>query len=440
MKNKKRNFPIYREYIFPMVFSARKEAGGDMSMKLKSIHPIAINIMIGTLFARLATSMSMPFLAIYLTTVKGISPSVTGAIIGTSVLVGVFAGYIGGNLSDQYGRKNIMIGSIIVWTFVFIGFAFANHVILFFILNALNGICRAFFEPTSRALLSDLTKPENRLMIFNLRYGAINAGVAVGPLIGLKLGTAQSTVPFLAAAFVYILYTLSLLVQFKKHELPEAAGGKERVTMLQSVRVLRKDTILLFAIVGIIFSNSGYSQFSSSLSQYFANSDTFADGVKLFSYALVLNAITVLLVQYPVTRIGKKYSALVSIILGGLTVSLGLLGYGMANSEWLVYACTFVFTIGEVLMFSMTDVFMDEIAPSHLKGTYFGAMGFSGLGGVMGPWLGGALLDYYGYNSGGAVFTILAGVCAISFPFLLTVKVLLKRRTATQTEQAELHA
>ena len=50
--------------------------------------------------------------------------------------------------------------------------------------------------------------------------------------------------------------------------------------------------------------------------------------------------------------------------------------------------CTIIFTIGEVLMFSMTDVFIDDIAVAHLKGTYFGAMGFSGIGAVIGPWFG----------------------------------------------------
>lgn len=34
-------------------------------------------------------------------------------------------------------------------------------------------------------------------------------------------------------------------------------------------------------------------------------------------------------------------------------------------------------------MFSMTDVFIDDIAVAHLKGTYFGAMGFSGIGAVI---------------------------------------------------------
>ncbi len=86
------------------------------------------------------------FLAIYLTTVKDVSAGMTGAIIGTSALVGVFASFIGGNLSDRFGRKMIIIWSMIVWVFVFIGFSVADHVLSFFLLNALNGLCRSFLN------------------------------------------------------------------------------------------------------------------------------------------------------------------------------------------------------------------------------------------------------------------------------------------------------
>ncbi len=59
----------------------------------------------------------------------------TGAIIGTSALVGVFASFIGGNLSDRFGRKRIMLWSMIVWIFVFIGFSLADHVLSFFFIK-----------------------------------------------------------------------------------------------------------------------------------------------------------------------------------------------------------------------------------------------------------------------------------------------------------------
>lgn len=91
----------------------------------------------------------------------------------------------------------MLITSIFGWVFVFIGFGAADTVFAFFIMNALNGVCRSVFEPTSRALLSDLTEQKNRLLIFNLRYAAINVGVVFGPLLGIYLGSAKTTSPFL---------------------------------------------------------------------------------------------------------------------------------------------------------------------------------------------------------------------------------------------------
>ena len=410
-----------------------------MKGKLQHIHPIGMTIIIGTLFARFATSMSIPFLAIYLTNAKGISAGVTGAIIGTSALVGVFASFIGGNLSDRYGRKKIMLAFIIVWICVFIGFGFAEHVLAFFLLNALNGMCRSFFEPTSRALLSDLTKPEHRLMMFNLRYGAINVGVAIGPLVGLQVGTAESTTPFFIAAIMYALYTIVLALQFSKYRIGEEKTEKtERVTLMDSLRIIRKDIVFLVALIGIIISTAGYAQFSSTLSQYFANSHLFENGVKLFSYALTLNAITVVVVQYPLIQVCKKYTPLVSIMIGTLLVSVGLCGFGFAGSMWAVFVCTIIFTIGEVLMFSMTDVFIDQIAVANLKGTYFGAMGFSGIGAVIGPWFGGLLLDHYGYHNGFTIFTILAVLSMLAFPILLLTRSLLRKRTIEEKWEAQM--
>ena len=112
---------------------------------------------------------------------------------------------------------------------------------------------------------------------------------------------------------------------------------------------------------------------------------------------------------------------------GDFIVSGGLFGFGIVESMLGAAVCTIIFTIGEVLMFSMTDVFIDDIAVAHLKGTYFGAMGFSGIGAVIGPWFGGVLLDYYGYQNGFVVFSALAIFSTVAFPVLLVTKSLLKK-------------
>ena len=78
------------------------------------------------------------------------------------------------------------------------------------------------------------------------------------------------------------------------------------VTMLNAMRILRKDIVFLVALVGIILSNCGFSHLTTTVSQYFANAHIFQDGVKLFSYMLALNAIVVVVIQYPVIQICKS--------------------------------------------------------------------------------------------------------------------------------------
>lgn len=396
---------------------------------LKSLHPLSLHIIIGTLFARTATFMAIPFLSIYLTKVKGISPVEAGAIIGISAFVSLFSGFIGGHLSDRFGRKRIMLASIWVWAFVFIGFAIAEHVFVFFLLNALNGICRSFFEPSSRALLSDVTKQEQKLLVFNLRYAAINVGAAIGPLLGLKMGSASSTSAFWLTAIIYILYGLSLSLMFhrKQYTIASPSGEtKEHITLRKACYVLIHDKVFFFAIIGMTLGVAGYSQFSSTIPQYLSSAPYFQNRVELFSYLIVVNAVTVLVAQYPVSRIGKFYSPIVSIMLGTVTVGSGLFLFGLVHQPWLLVIAVVIFTIGEVMMFTMNDLFIDQIANPEMKGLYFGAMSFTSIGNAFGPTLGGFFISVFGVSGGGYLFGSLALLSFLGFPFLFYVSRLLK--------------
>nr|WP_232423530.1 MULTISPECIES: MFS transporter [Bacillus] len=245
-------------------------------MKVLRMHPFVVNIIIGTFFARLTSSMVMPFLAIYLTKEKGISPVLTGAIIGISSLIGVFTSFLGGYLSDRFGRKIILLMSLFMHSIVFIGFALSDSVIMFFVCSALNGACRSFFEPSSRALMSDFTEEKNKLLIFNFRYTAINVGVAVGPLLGLLLGSSSTTTPFYITSIMYFLYFLSLVLLFKRYPIQSEGKSSLPTTLTQALSVLKKDRIFSLSIIGIICGVIGYSQFGSTLPQYLSSSPIFS--------------------------------------------------------------------------------------------------------------------------------------------------------------------
>ncbi|HJV32087.1 MAG TPA: MFS transporter [Bacillales bacterium] len=401
---------------------------------LRNLHPLIWNIIIGTMFGRMATAMSIPFLAIYLTNVKGVSSSETGMIIAVSSFIGIGSSFFGGYLSDRFGRKIVLYFSIFLSVAVFVGFGVVDSVVGFFVVNAMNGFSRSVFEPTSRALLADLTVPENRLVVFNLRYSAVNIGFIFGPILGYYLGSSKTTYPFFIAAGVYIIYGISLIITFRKFPIASVIKSikEERVTFLKAIKIVRTDSILLFSLIGLILATSGFSQFNSTLPQFLSNTTYIENGAKLFSILLTLNAIVVILTQYPLLKIGKKYSPILSIVLGNLICSTSLIGFGFASSIPFWIVIVMVFTLGEVLMFSMTDMFMDSIAKPDLRGTYFGAMGFTQIGSVVGPSLGGFLLDYFGYNNPLMVFGSLFILSILGVPLLLTVKLKIKKELTNE--------
>ncbi|MEK3904929.1 MULTISPECIES: MDR family MFS transporter [unclassified Paenibacillus] len=413
-----------------------------MKQHLRHIHPLAWTIIIGTMFGRLVTSMSIPFLSIYLTQVLGASATQTGFTVAVSSLAGVLISFYGGYISDVIGRRIVMLVSVFGWACVFFGFSAAQHIWVFFLVNTLNGLCRAVFEPTSRALLSDITPPEQKLLVFNLRYAAVNLGVVFGPIIGLQLGSAKSTFPFVIAGIVYIAYGLVLFLQFSVHRASLPVHGEARTPkLLDALAVTGRDKVFLPVLLGTIFCVLGYGHFSSTLAQFLAMNPHFSNGSQVFSYMLSLNAVTVLVVQYPLVRIFSRFPPLVPLILGNGCVALSLLLFGLPGGVPLLMFSVVLFTVGEVLLFTMMDMLIDRIAQPEWKGTYFGTIGFNNLGNVMAPILGGLLLDQFGALNGPAVFVPLALTTALGLPFLITAHKRLRIREAAEASaQRELGA
>ncbi|WP_445002802.1 MDR family MFS transporter [Exiguobacterium alkaliphilum] len=386
-------------------------------MNMRQIHPLTLGVLFGTFFARLSTFFVMPFFAIYLATL-GFSASVIGTVFAVSAISGLFMSFFGGTLSDRHGRKQLMLIGIGLNALTFTGFALATELVWFYIFSVLMGVSRSFLEPASRALISDTTKPEQRVIVYNVRYFLINIAAAIGPLLAVVLSLTGAKSAFFVVTAVYVLYGLIITSLFRKYPFEESDASKVRPRLTETFRVLRADKTFRYVIIGMIFAIIGYSQFNSTLPQFIAFHDGFSDGSRLFAYLLTVNAITVLMVQYPIMRFGIRVSPIKSLFFGVATLSIGLLLIGFASEVWVLFVAMVIFTVGEVLMFTMTDVLTDELAPEHLRGTYFGAMGLTALGQSVGPIIGGLLLD--GFNNAALpVFGSLAVVTACGAFFFM---------------------
>ncbi|MBS4172233.1 MFS transporter [Bacillus sp. FJAT-49736] len=391
--------------------------------KAQAFQPLVWALLVGTFISRAGFFMSIPFLGIYLHEIKGYENAITGAILGVSFFISTFASFLGGAWSDRFGRFPVMIFSMFVWAMVFIGMGLANQIWHFFLLNALNGFCRSLFEPTARALLVDVTPQDKRIDVFNIRYFAINIGGAIGPLVGLSLGTSTNSLMFLLTAIIYFICGILLMNCRTKYTISENnISPSEIVTMKSSMRIIASDKIFRFFLIGNIFTTGAYAQLDTTLSQYLGT-----ENISIYSLLFAINAIAILILQFPIVKIMKKYLPLTALKLGSFLFALGIWGFGFSSSMILLVLSIILFTVGEILCFIIGDVLISDIAPGHLRGAYFGAAGLQFIGQSTGAWIGGVLLSVLGTNNGILIFGILALLTLSAYPFFQLGQTFLKK-------------
>ena len=248
---------------------------------LRFFHPLVSILLVGTIFVRTASFMTIPFLAIYLQNELGADPITIGITLGAAALFATFGGIIGGYLTDRFGRKTVILATLAIYTLVFIGFASVKIVGLFIILNALNGFARSTFEPATQALMIDFTENEKKRRLFSIRYTAINIAAVIGPLIGVGISKwASPVIPFLITACMYTIYAIFLFFVFKRFDL-SSKYNNAKAKFAEMLFVISKDQRLIYLLIGGMFISFGYSQINSTLPQIL--SWTITDAVEVYS-------------------------------------------------------------------------------------------------------------------------------------------------------------
>ena len=133
----------------------------------------------------------------------------------------IFAPVIG-NLSDKYGRRPIILISLLAFSLDYVLLAFAPAITWLFVGRIIAGLTGASIT-TASAYIADVSTPENRAKNFGMIGAAFGLGFIIGPVIGGLLGQYGARVPFYAAA---ILCLLNFLYGF--FILPESLDKENR--------------------------------------------------------------------------------------------------------------------------------------------------------------------------------------------------------------------
>jgi MFS family permease len=369
----------------------------------------------------LAIAITVPFLAIFLAREMDMAPTTIGLLIGSSVFFSIFAGFLGGTLSDIFGRTRVLLTSMLCVALSFVGFFLSHEVALMFVFNATLALSSASFSPVGKALLSDLLPQEHRVRWFSYQYVMANVGFAVGPLLGVFLGLSGGRSAFLVAALAYGVYFVLLAGSLRTGRAvvenpPKQTEGTVLSRFLDSLRAIAMDRRLLVLLIAGLLLESVHMRISALLAQDLDMN--FADGARMLAIVMATNAITVVVFQLVASKLVTRWDPVTAIVLGGVLMFAGMAGFGTATTTWHFVVAMVVFSIGETFIVPSEFAVIDRIAPAERRGSYFGAQTFAQLGGFVGPYFGGVLLATW---NGTVMFFVIGALALASAAFYVAV-------------------
>jgi MFS family permease len=211
-------------------------------------------LMVNQFTINLGFYMLMPYLAAHLSGTLGLAGWVVGLVLGVRNFSQQGMFLVGGTLADRLGYKPMIVAGCVLRTVGFATLGLVDSLAALIAASAATGLAGALFNPAVRAYLA-ADAGERRVEAFALFNVFYQAGILLGPLVGMVLTGVDFRVTCLVAAGIFALLSIvqirALPARRKKDEQSQEGQGKESV-LVQWRAILANRPFLLFsaAMVG----------------------------------------------------------------------------------------------------------------------------------------------------------------------------------------------
>ena len=260
---------------------------------------------------------------------------------GLVVIYGVmqfFCAPLLGALSDRFGRRPLLLWSLLGLGVHFLLLALAPTLALMFVARVVGGTAGASFA-VANAYASDVTPPEQRAKGFGLVGAAFGLGFIFGPMIGGLLGSIDLRLPFYAAAALSLLnatYGFFIVPESLPRErrapftLKKANPFAALLTLGRHPEIGRLVVVFALVVLAQLILQTTWVLYTHFRFEWGPTKNGFA----LFLVGLVATVVQGALLGRLLRRFGD-----VRIALSGLAVgTVAYLLYGLAQSGWMMYA------------------------------------------------------------------------------------------------------
>jgi len=290
-----------------------------------------------------------------------------------------------GNLSDKYGRRPVLLTSLLGFSIDYLFMAFAPTIWWLFLSRVIAGITGASIT-TASAYIADVSTHETRAKNFGLIGAAFGLGFIIGPSLGGLLAHYGLRVPFIVSAVFCLLNAL-----YGYFVLPESLSKEnrrsfewKRANPLGSLNHLKKYPAVLGLIGSLVLVYIAAHALQSTWT--YINIERFNWSPEKLGYSLtVVGAMTALVQGILIRYINPKLGNEKSVYIGLAIYSVGMLAFAFANQSWMMFVFMIPYCLGGIAGPALQAILAGHI-PRNEQGELQGALtSMMSLTSIVGP-------------------------------------------------------
>jgi DHA1 family tetracycline resistance protein-like MFS transporter len=371
-----------------------------------------------TLFVNLVGfGIIIPLLPFYAQTF-GASPFVIGLLFASFSLSQLVASPVLGHLSDRWGRRPVLIFSLIGTVVSFAMLAIATSLTMLFVARIVDGLSGGNIT-TARAYIADITTEENRAKAYGVLGAAFGLGFIVGPALGGAFAHISYTAPIWAAAGITVLATLLAWLWLPETVHRAHAGDGvwwalvdlSRRAHLRLLFTVDFAYWMAFAVYQTTFALFGEQRFGFDASHI---------GYLLSAFGFLGVLVQGVLVGPIAAALGERRT----LVIGLLSAALGWGGSALTHSVPVFIVMLAPGAVGIGLCNATLSSLISKAAGPREQGRVQGAAGaLESLGRTIGPvWGNGTLQRFSEGAAYGAAAMILVGAAALTTRYRLIAR------------------
>jgi MFS family permease len=343
----------------------------------------------------------MPILPFYAQSFHAPAWQVTWVFTAFSV-GNFFAEPIWGRLSDQIGRRPILIATIAASGLGFIGLAYASNIWAALLIRLFSGLTTGNLS-TIQGYIADITPPRLRSGRIGMLGAAFALGFVAGPALGgllarPELGSAGFHLPLFIAGGLSLAASLGVALLVRESRGAHAVAGIQGPRLAVWIEA-RRHPVLGRALIVTLLLTGAFSAVESTFGLWAQH--RYGWGPRQLSLCFASVAITAAIAQAFVTgRLTRRYGEAVMLATGLAVISLALaflpLGIGMVRTIVLMAVAVF----GQALALPNISALISRTTAPDRQGAMLGMnMSTGALARALGPVAGGALFSIAGADA-----------------------------------------